>query len=163
MPPPLTKGCQCLTLHGCFVIIQREEAEDSWFVRLSVWGPQAHDLLQDLVAKVEAEAEARQEYPISGSGDIWRVSGRWWSAIVAWSSSEAEVRERTSTVKLRAPAWSMTDIARLRKTYATGGLAACLGVFREEGRTYHAVTCALRRYRIRDRGERPVLQEVCDA
>jgi hypothetical protein len=139
----LTKLCTCAVVRGCWTSTQVEQAEGGCYVRLRAHGVQAQAVLADLV-RAYSVTLALDYTLLPGAGQLQRVGAGWWSTILAGRCEKALVEPR---VPYRAERWSSMDLRKLREAYRADDLSGCRAAF--PSRSYHAITGALRRYRIR--------------
>lgn len=131
-------NCTCGIIQGHFVVTQAEDSDRSYFLRLRVWGTDAPSVLADLVREQSVQL-ARQHGVLPWSSGPHPAGSGWWSSIIAIAG--------VPVVK-RPVKWSPAEVERLRAAYMEEGMLKCIQSFPD--RTYDAIACAMRRYRVRD-------------
>jgi hypothetical protein len=150
----LTKLCTCAVVRGVWTSTQVEQAEGGAYIRLRAHGVQAQAVLADLV-RAYSVTLARDYTLLPSSGQLQRVGAGWWSTILAGRCEKVLVEPR---VPIRGERWSPTDVRKLREAYRADDLSGCMTAF--PSRSYHAITSALRRYRVRAAVRREELVEA---
>jgi hypothetical protein len=150
----LTDHCTCTIVRGCWTSTQVEQAEGGCYIRLRAHGVQAQAVLADLVHAYSVTL-ALDYTLLPGAGQLQRVGAGWWSTILAGRCEKALAEPR---VPIRGERWSPTDVRKLREAYRADDLSGCRATFPD--RSYHAITGALRRYRIRAAVQRKALVEA---